>query len=178
MVPSCVFIVTLMKTPPSTLILMGVCGCGKSLIGSLLAEKLDGVFEDADDFHPAENKDKMRAGTPLTDEDRWPWFGILRQRIEENRGRGACLVLACSALKQSYRDFLRNGDDRAALAFVYLKGSRELIGARMAERKGHYMPTTLLDSQFAILEEPVDAVVVDVDQTPEQIVTEVLMRLG
>ena len=87
-------------------------------------------------------------------------------------------MLACSALKQSYRDFLRNGDDRAALAFVYLKGSRELIGARMAERKGHYMPTTLLDSQFAILEEPVDAVVVDVDQTPEQIVTDVLMRLG
>jgi gluconokinase len=166
-----------MKTPPATLILMGVCGCGKSLIGSILGERLGGVFEDADDFHPAANKDKMRAGIPLTDEDRWPWFGILRQRMEEHRGRVSCYVLACSALKQSYRDFLRKGDGRDLVEFVYLKGTRELILARMAERKGHYMPTKLLDSQFAILEEPEDAIVVEVDQTPEQIVTEVLNRL-
>lgn len=162
---------------PQTLILMGVCGCGKTLIGSMLAEKLGGVFEDADDFHPASNKAKMTAGTPLTDEDRWPWFLILRDRIEEMRGKVSCYVLACSALKQSYRDFLRDGDARDTLEFVYLKGSREVIGDRMAARKGHYMPTTLLDSQFAILEEPGDAIVMDVDQAPEEIAAQVLNHL-
>lgn len=158
---------------------MGVCGCGKSLIGSMLAEKLGGVFEDADDFHPADNKAKMTAGIPLTDEDRWPWLRILRDRIEEMRDKTSCYFLACSALKQAYRDVLRGGDAREVLEFVYLKGSREVIGTRMAARKGHYMPATLLDSQFAILEEPAahEAMVVDVAQTPEEIVAEVLNRL-
>lgn len=166
-----------MKPPPRTLILMGVCGCGKTLIGSLLAEKLGGVFEDADDFHPPANKAKMTAGTPLTDEDRWPWFRILRDRIEEMRGETPCYVLACSALKQTYRDFLREQDPRGTLEFVYLKGSRELIGTRMAARKGHYMPTTLLDSQFAILEEPTDALEVSIEPVPEEVVADILQRL-
>lgn len=156
---------------------MGVCGCGKTLIGSLLAQRLGGVFEDADDFHPPENKAKMTAGTPLTDEDRWPWFRILRDRIGEMRDKTGCYILACSALKQSYRDFLRGGDPHETLEFVFLKGSRELIGTRMAARKGHYMPTTLLDSQFAILEEPVDALVVSVEPMPDEIVAGILQRL-
>ena len=156
---------------------MGVCGCGKTLIGSMLAHDLGGIFEDADDFHPASNKAKMTVGTPLTDEDRWPWMRILRARIESKRNETSCYVLACSALKQSYRDLLRNGDDRGDLEFIYLKGSRELIGERMAARKGHYMPTSLLDSQFAILEEPQDAIVVSVEPTPEQIVADVLNAL-
>ncbi|MFZ4768010.1 MAG: gluconokinase [Roseimicrobium sp.] len=163
-----------MNTAVSTYILMGVCGCGKSLVGSLLAAQLGGVFEDADDFHPMENKAKMTAGIPLTDEDRWPWLRALRQRIAQRQREAQCYVLACSALKQAYRDVLRSGDSREVLEFVYLKGSRELIGGRMAARAGHYMPTSLLDSQFAILEEPADAITVSIDQPPEQIVAAIL----
>lgn len=164
---------------PRTIILMGVCGCGKSLVGSLLAEKVGGIFEDADDFHPPKNKAKMTAGTPLTDEDRWPWFRILRDRIDEMRPLTPVYVLACSALKKTYRDFLREGEARQVLEFVFLKGSRELIGTRMAARKGHYMPTSLLDSQFAILEEPSaeEALTISVEPTPEAIVEDVLAGL-
>lgn len=159
---------------PKTWVIMGVAGCGKSLIGSMLADALGGVFEDADDFHPPANKEKMTARIPLTDEDRWPWLQNLRDRIVVQREQSSCYVLACSALKQKYRDLLRDGDDRETMQFVYLKGSQDLIGSRMAERKGHFMPTTLLDSQFATLEEPQDALVVDVGFTPEEIVTEIL----
>lgn len=162
---------------PQTLIVMGVSGCGKSVIGAMLAKALGGVFEDADDFHPASNKAKMTAGIPLTDEDRWPWMRALRARIESAQATGSCYVLACSALKQSYRDRLRGSDSKDALQFVYLKGSRELIGSRMAARKGHFMPSGLLDSQFATLEEPKDALVVSVDQTPQEIVAEVLKKI-
>jgi gluconokinase len=162
---------------PRTLILMGVCGCGKTLIGEMLAKELGGVFEDADDFHPAPNKAKMTAGIPLTDDDRWPWLGILRDRIEEMRDQTLCYLLACSALKEVYREILRGDDSHEVLEFVHLKGSRELISARMAARKGHYMPTNLLDSQFAILEEPHDAITVDVSGTPEEIAAEVLRRI-
>ena len=169
-----------MPQNPRTLIVMGVCGCGKSLIGSLLARKLGGVFEDADDFHLPENKDKMRAGIPLTDADRWPWLRALRARIEEMRGQTPCYVLACSALKQVYRDILRGGDARADLEFVFLSGTRETILTRMAARQGHYMPTTLLDSQFAILEAPGEgeALVVDIGRNPDNIVAQVLAQLG
>lgn len=155
---------------------MGVAGSGKSLIGVMLAKKLGGVFEDADDFHPPANKEKMTARIPLTDEDRWPWLQILRSRIVEHRDQSPCYVLACSALKQQYRDLLGGSDSRETLQFVYLKGSQELIGSRMAARKGHFMPTTLLDSQFATLEEPQDALVVDVGSTPEEIVDEILKQ--
>jgi carbohydrate kinase (thermoresistant glucokinase family) len=159
---------------PRTLILMGVCGCGKTLTGQMLAQQLGGLFEDADDFHPPPNKAKMTAGTALTDEDRWPWLRLLRERITDMRSHTPCYLLACSALKQSYRDVLRGDDPRGVLEFIHLKGSRELIGSRMAARKGHYMPTTLIDSQFAILEEPHDAITVDVSGTPEEVVADVL----
>ena len=162
---------------PRTLILMGVCGCGKTLIGTILADRLGGVFEDADDFHPPPSKAKMTAGIPLNDDDRWPWLRILRERIVEMRDKTPCYILACSALKQVYRDILRGDDPRPTLEFIHLKGSRELIGSRMAARQGHYMPTTLLDSQFAILEEPQDAITVDVGGTPEEIAADVLQRL-
>ncbi|GAA5137864.1 gluconokinase [Prosthecobacter algae] len=163
---------------PRTLIVMGVSGCGKTLIGTLLAERLGGVCEDADDFHSAANKDKMRAGTPLTDEDRWPWYASLRARIEEMRGQTPVYVLACSALKVIYREKLRADDAESELIFVHLKGPKEVIFARMAKRKGHYMPVSLLDSQFAILEESPDLWTVSLEQEPEAIVAEVLHRLG
>jgi carbohydrate kinase (thermoresistant glucokinase family) len=168
-----------MSAVPQTLIVMGVAGCGKSLIGSMLAERFGGVFEDADDFHPPSNKAKMSAGTPLTDEDRWPWYAILRARIVEMRSKTKCYVLACSALKRAYRDRLRESDGPDKMVFVYLKGPRELIGERIGARKGHFMPPSLLDSQFAALEEPgEEAIAVDVSGSPEEIVAEALGRMG
>lgn len=157
---------------------MGVCGCGKSLIGSRLAEVLGGVFEDADDFHSAANKDKMRAGIPLTDEDRWPWYATLRARILEMRGMTPVYVLACSALKAVYRQRLRESDGAGEIAFIHLKGSREVIHARLALRKGHYMPASLLDSQLAILEETPDLITLSLEQTPEQMVAEALAKMN
>jgi len=157
---------------------MGVSGCGKSLIGSRLAERLGGVFEDADDFHSEANKAKMRAGMPLTDEDRWPWYASLRARIEEMRKSTPIYILACSALKQTYRAKLLADDSPDQLAFILLEGSREVIFSRMAARQGHYMPVTLLDSQLAILEKSPDLLAIPLDQTPEQILTEISQRLG
>ena len=167
-----------MRAIPQTLIIMGVSGSGKSLIGSMLAQHLGGVFEDADDFHPASNKAKMSAGHPLTDEDRWPWYDILRKRILEMRPKTPHYVLACSALKQIYRDRLRDGDGYEQIEFVYLQGSRELLQERIGARKGHFMPPTLLDSQLQTLEEPhEDAITVSVAGTPEEIVETVLKEL-
>ncbi len=161
---------------PRTLIIMGVCGCGKTLIGQGVAAAVGGVFEDADDFHTEAAKAKMRAGTPLTDEDRWPWFDRLIARITEMRLQTNCYVLACSALKRVYREKLRAGEDRDALEFVYLDGSMELITSRMAERQGHYMPLSLLESQFATLEVPGanEALRVSIDDAPSGIVARVL----
>jgi len=161
-----------------TLVVMGVAGSGKSLIGKLLADRLGALFEDGDDFHPPANKQKMTAKIPLTDEDRGPWLEAMRARIKEVRTEQPMYVLACSALKRSYRDVLRGGDGVKILEFVYLKGSRELIGERMGAREGHFMPTALLDSQFATLEEPENALVVSVDQTPQAIVEEIVARLS
>ena len=165
-------------SPPRTLILMGVCGCGKTLIGSRLAEALGGVFEDADDFHTVESKAKMRAGTPLTDDDRRPWFDLLRARIEGMREQTPVYVLACSALKAVYRDRLRGPDGPEDLVFLHLKGSRELIFGRMSAREGHYMPVSLLDSQLAILEETPDLWMVDIGRKPEAIAADILDRLA
>jgi gluconokinase len=162
---------------PRTLIVMGVCGCGKSLIGARLAAALGGVFEDADDFHTDASKAKMRAGSPLTDDDRWPWFERLRVRIEAMREQTPVYVLACSALKAVYRERLRAGDGPGDLVFLHLKGSRELIFGRMSARQGHYMPVSLLDSQLAILEETPDLWTVAIDREPEAIAAEILDRL-
>ena len=158
---------------PPTLIIMGVSGSGKSVIGSLLAERLGGVFDDGDDYHPPSNKAKMSAGTPLTDEDRWPWYATLRQRIMDMRGKTPVHVLGCSALKPVYRDRLKEGDSDKEIAFVLLDGSRELITSRMAARKGHFMPLSLLESQLATLQATPDLVRISIDATPEEIVTRI-----
>lgn len=161
-----------------TIIVMGVSGSGKSVVGSLLAEKLGGVFEDGDDFHPLSNKAKMSAGTPLTDEDRWPWYAALRQRIEEMRALTPVYILACSALKPTYREKLRADDPPNTLRFVLLDGSRELITTRMAARKGHFMPLSLLDSQLASLDPTPDLTAVSIDATPDAIVADILQKLA
>jgi gluconokinase len=160
---------------PQTLIVMGVSGCGKSSIGERVAQALGGVFEDADGFHPASNIEKMAGGTPLTDDDRTPWLDILRERIVLSQSRTACYVLACSALKQSYRDRLRGDDSPETLAFIYLEGSKELIRQRM-EARDHFMPPALLDSQFAILERPEDGMAIDIELTPDEIVAAILQH--
>ncbi|RAI41741.1 gluconokinase [Rhodoplanes roseus] len=156
-------------------VLMGVAGSGKTTIGLLLAERLGCGFSDADSFHPPANVEKMRAGIPLTDDDRWPWLHALRAAIEGWERAGVDHVVACSALKQAYRDVLAPQDDAT---FVYLKGSAALIGPRLAARTGHYMNPKLLDSQFATLEEPDDAIVVDIAPTPPEIVADILCKLG
>lgn len=161
-------------SPIHSLIVMGVSGSGKSTIGRRLAQRLGWEFRDADDDHPAANVAKMKAGTPLTDEDRAPWLAILAQRIVRSGETGQSLVLACSALKQRYRDQLAGGD--AGVRFVYLKGDKTQIAERMAKRQ-HFMPAALLDSQFAALEEPTDAIIVTIARTPDQIVAEVVEAL-
>ena len=165
--------------PPDlkTIIIMGVSGCGKSVVGSLLAAQLEGVFEDGDDFHPPANKSKMSAGIPLNDNDRWPWYAKLRDRIEEMRHLTPIYVLACSALKPIYRDKLRAHDHPETMRFVLLDGTRELIASRLAARKGHFMPPALLDSQLAALELTPDLVRISIDQTPEQIVNDIIQNL-
>lgn len=160
-----------------TIIIMGVSGSGKSVVGSLLAEKLGGVFEDGDDFHPPSNKAKMSAGTPLNDDDRWPWYATLRQRIEDMRHLTPIYVLACSALKPVYRDKLRAHDPEGTLRFVLLDGTKDLIASRLAARKGHFMPPSLLESQLATLDPTPDVLRVSIDQTPEQIVNDIIRQV-
>lgn len=157
------------------IILMGVSGCGKTSVGKLLAEKLNVAFYDGDDFHPDVNVEKMRSGEPLKDRDRLPWLKTLARQIEKMDREGGG-VLACSALKQTYRELLRRAD--VPVTFVYLKGDRDLIARRLAEREGHYMPAELLDSQFRALEEPADALTVSINQTPQDIVSEIVRKLG
>ena len=140
-------------------VVMGVSGCGKTTVGQALAEAVGWPFLDADDFHPRANVEKMRAGAPLTDDDRWPWLDRLTAELTAINARGGNAVLGCSALKQAYRDRLaRAGDVR----IVYLKGDRATIEPRITARAGHYMPPALLTSQFAALEEPANAIVVDI----------------
>ncbi len=162
---------------PKILIVMGVSGCGKSFIGDRLAQVLGGVFADADDFHPSANIAKMANGIPLNDTDRSPWLEILRDQIELHQKTDNYYVLACSALKQLYRDRLRGNDSPETLIFVYLKGSKALIRHRMEARE-HFMPPALLDSQFATLEEPIDAIVVDIELSPDEIITAILNQLA
>ena len=138
---------------------MGVSGCGKTTIGRALAHAMGWAFLDADDFHPGANVAKLRAGTPLTDDDRWPWLDRLAAEMSAINARGASAVLGCSALRQAYRDRLARA---GGVRIVYLKGDRATIEPRLAARAGHYMPPSLLTSQFAALEEPADVIVVDI----------------
>jgi gluconokinase len=159
-------------------VVMGVAGSGKSTIGAGLARALDVPFIDGDDLHPAANVERMAAGIPLTDEDRGPWLRAIAACLRDAKRVGQGLVVACSALKRRYRDLLRTAGD-AAVRFVYLKGNRTLIAERMTQRRGHYMPAALLDSQLAALEEPApdeDAWVCDIGATPDAIVAELMVR--
>lgn len=155
-------------------LLMGVTGSGKTLIGAALARSLGWQFADADSFHSDQNIRKMSQGIPLNDADREPWLASLHRAISHWNVRGENVVLACSALKQRYRDQL-SADN--ALKFVYLKGDFDLIHTRLATRHGHYMKPEMLTSQFADLEEPPDAITIDVSGTPEQIVQEIVNKL-
>ena len=155
-------------------VLMGVCGSGKTVVGQALAADLGWPFFDGDDFHPPANVAKMAAGTPLVDADRWPWLDRLAAEMAAMNERGANAVLACSALKQAYRDRIgRAGNVR----FVHLKGDYDTIASRLAARSHRYMPPTLLASQFATLEEPVDAIVIDVRPTISEQVAQIRSAL-
>jgi gluconokinase len=154
------------------LILMGVSGCGKSTVAAELAERLGWELLEADDFHPPENIAKMKAGIPLNDADRAPWLSALHAKLVSTLKAGRHPVLACSALKASYRQALTRG--LAGLQFVYLKGDYDLIWSRISKRRGHFMQADLLRSQFAALEEPLEALVVDVGQTPDEIVAQIV----
>jgi gluconokinase len=162
----------------SIVVVMGVSGSGKTTVAALLAGRLNANFLEGDDLHPPANVQKMRGGTPLTDEDRWPWLEAIARVIDDWRMVGQGGVVTCSALKRAYRRIIIG--DRPEVGLVYLKGSQELIHQRMAARHEHFMPVALLDSQFKILEEPEpdeNPIVVDVASTPTQIVAAILREL-
>ncbi|HEY9600349.1 MAG TPA: gluconokinase [Allocoleopsis sp.] len=158
------------------ILVMGVSGSGKTTVGKLLADSLRWEFRDADDFHSPENVEKMRQGIPLSEADRIPWLQDLQTAIQHWLQEDKNVVLACSALKDSYRHYLVLDRDRVKL--VYLKGSYELIQKRLKERRHHYMSEKLLDSQFDTLEEPSDALCIDVAQPPQAIVQHIQTALG
>ena len=163
---------------PAVLVVMGVSGSGKTTVGALLAGRLGWEYEDGDDFHPPENVAKMRGGTPLDDADRWPWLAAIAAWIDATRSAGRHGVVACSALRRAYRDVLLK--DRPDVRLVYLQGDKHLIAARQAARLNHYMPATLVDSQFAALEEPMPdehPIVVSVAPRPAEIVQAVMAHL-
>jgi carbohydrate kinase (thermoresistant glucokinase family) len=160
-------------------VVMGVSGVGKTAVAEVLAQRLGWTFSDGDIFHPPANVEKMRSGIPLADDDRWPWLERIAVEIDRHRGAGQGFVVACSALKHAYRRILTEG--RPDVRLVYLQGDRELILGRLALRKGHYFPASLLDSQFAALEEPLaseQALTVVVDRPLDTIVDEIVRRLG
>jgi len=160
-------------------VVMGVAGSGKSLIGAAFARALGVDFIDGDEYHSAENVARMAAGVPLTDDDRAPWLRSLASRIRDAKDAGSGLVIACSALKRCYRDILRADAGAANLRFIYLRGPGALIAERLASRRGHFMPPTLLDSQLAALEEPTPdehAWVCDIRDSPDDIVATLATR--
>jgi len=156
-------------------VIMGVSGSGKTTVGGLVAQHLGCAFSDADDFHPTVNVEKMQAGIPLTDSDRWPWLAALRAAIDGWIAAGESRIIACSALKAAYRDVLSPKGD---VTFIYLRGSHETIATRLASRTGHYMNPALLASQFEALEEPSDALVIDITPPPPIIAQQIVERLG
>ena len=167
-----------MSAPALAVLVMGVCGCGKSTVGQQLAREIGAAFIEGDTFHSAANIAKMAAGTPLTDEDREGWLQILAVQLTQARAERRSVVLACSALKHRYRDTLRSG--APALRIVHLTGLHTLLAERMAARSGHYMPPTLLESQLATLEAPdpdEQAITVDIAASTEQQVRTALAQL-
>jgi gluconokinase len=157
------------------IILMGVSGSGKTTVGKLLSEQLGWKYYEADDYHSPANVEKMRSGIPLNDDDRMPWLETLRDLIRNCLERNENAVLACSALKESYREMLLI-DERVSL--IYLKGDYETIQQRLGQRRGHYMNPNLLDNQFATLEEPAADKHVEVSSSPDEIVKNIRNRLG
>jgi gluconokinase len=159
-------------------VIMGVAGSGKTTIGELLAHALDIPFVEGDDLHPRANIERMAHGVPLTDEDRRPWLLAIAQRLREAEQSGSGLVVTCSALKRSYRELLRSHGARET-RFVYLRGSEPTIAERLARRRGHFMPASLLESQFAALEEPGSdehASVYDIRESPAAIVADLVQQ--
>jgi gluconokinase len=163
----------------SAVVVMGVSGSGKSTIASMLAQRLHWVYEDGDWFHPKSNIEKMHHGEPLNDQDRWPWLHAIADWIDATRRAGGHGVVACSALKRVYRDILIG--ERRDVRLVFLKGDPDLIARRIAARADHFMPSTLLESQFAALEEPQPderPIVVSIAPHPREIVETIVSQLG
>jgi carbohydrate kinase (thermoresistant glucokinase family) len=164
---------------PTVLLIMGVSGSGKSTAGEALAREFGWPFRDADSFHPPENVRKMSAGLPLSDDDRWPWLAAIAQWIDTRRAAGEHGIVTCSALKRRYRDVLLH--DRGDVRLVYLSGDADLIAGRMGRRKDHFMPPSLLASQFAALEEPdpdENALVVSIHPTARRVAEQILAALA
>ena len=162
----------------TVVVVMGVSGCGKSTVAKGVAAAMGWTVLEGDTFHPPENVAKMAAGTPLTDDDRWPWLRAIAAAIDGCRARRESAVVACSALRRAYRDVLIG--PRRDVRLVYLKGSQALIAERMRARKGHFMPPALLDSQFRTLEKPgpdEDPITVGIDAAPDAIVHAIIDRL-
>ena len=162
----------------TVVVMMGVSGSGKTTIAEIVGKHLSWPMLEGDKFHPPANVEKMSHGIPLTDEDRWPWLRAIAAAIDDWRANRQSGVVACSTLKRAYRDILIG--DRKDVVLVYLRGSKDLIGQRMAARKGHFMPSALLDSQFATLEEPQDderPIVVSVAGAPDEIADDVIRKL-
>jgi gluconokinase len=156
------------------LLVMGVTGSGKTTVVRLLAQRLGWLYLEADVFHSAENKEKMYRGVPLTEADRLPWLDAIHAELCAQDKQGKNVVLACSALRESYRTRLMRG---LQVRLIYLRGSRELIAKRLRQRKDHFAGEAILDDQFAVLEEPHNALVVDIGEFPEQIVDGILQKL-
>ncbi len=156
------------------LIIMGVSGCGKTTIGKMLSAKLNWKYFEGDEYHPQENIEKMKNGIPLNDSDRKPWLLKLQYIINDTLSQKVNIIITCSSLKESYRKILKVSNE---VRFIYLKGSYSLIEKRMNERKDHFMKPGMLKSQFDALEEPTDAIIVDIDNSSENILIQILSKL-